>query len=593
MPFDDIHGILLFLLENIIMHVKKIPATYRGMKRLKQIAAVFIRHGFYDTVSRINIPGISSTLSKHERKNLGVLDGKALSPAQRARMAFEELGPTFIKLGQMLSLEPDIIPTDFVEEFRKLQDKVPPFPFGEFKEIIESELGKKTREIFKFLDPEPIAAASIAQVHYGNLLSGEKVAVKVLRPNIEEMIREDIGILKRIARTMEKRFKLMELLNPVGIVGEFENFITKEMDFTNEAASMERFASNFKDDPDIYYIPDVFWDFTTPRVLVMERLVGIEMDEVEKMVEAGLDPVKISKTGLTGFAKQILEYGYFHADPHPGNSFALADGRIGLVDFGIMGFIDQEMMRHLANICIGYAEHDYDQVIAVFVDMGILSDKTNLKNFKYDLMDLSEPFYGRTLEHVQVKDVFDKVIGLAAKYRIRLPRELILFFKTMIALEGMGKKLSPNANILEIMKPYAIRLLGRTHDPKLMMGDLRHSLFNYANILRTSPDLLHKVLKNLAAGSLNLNMTHKIYRLEEIEKNYISSSNRLTVGVVAGTSALAGAWILASENQLLPVSIPFLGIENIPLTTILGLSAFVISTVLGAWLAYNILFRSK
>ncbi len=364
------------------MLVKEIPAAYRVMKRLKQVAAVFIRHGFYDTVSRINIPGISNSISKHERKNLGVVDDNALSPAQRVRMAFEELGPTFIKLGQMLSLEPDIIPTCFVEEFRKLQDEVLPFPFEEFKETIESELGEKTQKVFAYLNPEPQAAASIAQVHYGNLLSGEIVATKVLRTIIEQVIREDIMILKRIARTMEKRIKHMELLNPVGIVGEFENFITKEMDFTNEAASMERFASNFKDDPDIYHIPEVFWDFTTPRVLVMERLIGIEMDEPEKMKESGLDPAKIAETGLTGFAKQILEYGYFHADPHPGNSFALADGRIGLVDFGIMGFIDQEMMRHLANICIGYSEHDYDQVIAVFVNMGILSDQTDLKSFK-------------------------------------------------------------------------------------------------------------------------------------------------------------------------------------------------------------------
>jgi len=574
------------------MPLNKIPAKYRGMKRLKQIVAVFVRHGFYNFIAKINIPGISGFISKLEREYSETIKKSSYFSAQRMRMAFEELGPTFIKLGQMLSLEPDIIPADFIEEFKKLQDKVPPFSFEEFKEITKSELGRKVEEIFSQLDPAPKAAASIAQVHYGVLMSGEKVAVKVMRPDIEDIIREDIRILKRLARTLEDKFEAMELLNPIAIVDEFENFITKEMDFTNEAASMERFASNFKNDTDIYYIPEVFWDYTTPSVLVMERLEGAKMDEPEKMREMGLNPVRIAETGLTGFAKQILEHGYFHADPHPGNSLALADGRVGLLDFGIMGFIDREMMRHLANIFIGYADHDYDKVIAVFVNMGILNERTDLKSFKYDLMDLSEPFYGRSLEHIQVKKVFDKVIALAIKYRIRLPKELILFFKTMIALEGMGKKLSPDANIIQAMKPFAIKLLGQTHDPQTMLDNLRHDLFTYSNILKTSPEMLHDVLRNLAAGKQNINMTHKIHRLEEIEKNYISSYNRITVGVVAGTSLLAGSWILASDSQLFPVFVPFIE-QRIPLPTLLGLFGYVLATVLGVWLAFNILFRSK
>ena len=570
------------------MPLSKIPATYRGMKRLKHIAAVFIRHGFYDLVFKINIPGISSSISRLERES----PHKSLSTAQRVRMVFEELGPTFIKLGQMLSLEPDIIPPDFVEEFKKLQDKVPPFPFEEVKMIIENEFDERPEKIFRYLNEKSIAAASISQVHYGDLVTGEKVAVKVQRPDIEDMIREDIKILRKSCRILEKNLSHIELLNPVAIVDEFENFITKELDFTNEAANIERFATNFKDEPKVC-IPKVFWDFTSARVLVMEHLEGIEMDAPEKMREAGLDPTEVAQIGLNCFARQILDHGYFHADPHPGNSLAMLDGRVAIFDFGITGFIDQELMRHLANIFIGYAEHDYDRVITVLQSMDLLTEKTNFKSFKYDLMDLSEPFYGRSLDHIQIKDVFDKIITLAVKYQLRLPRELILLFKSLIGVESLGRTLSPGANILETLKPYAIKLLERTYDPNIMMGNIRHDLFNYASILKSTPDLAQKILKNVATGSQNLNLTLKVNRLEEIEQSYIRGSNRITIGLVTGTSVLGGAWVLASDNQRLPISIPSLGIQNLPITTLLGLIAFSMATILGAWLVFTALFRSK
>ncbi len=574
------------------MPLSKIPSTYRGMKRLKQISSVFIRHGFYNVVSRTKIRGVSDRITKWEREYPQEIDGKPLSTAQRLRMVFEELGPTFIKLGQMLSLEPDIIPADFVDEFKKLQDMVPPFPFEDVRQIIESEMGEKPEKLFRRLDPTPIAAASVSQVHIGKLFSGEKIVVKVQRPDIEDVIREDIKILMKIARTMEKRLDNMELLNPAGIVGEFENFISKEMDFTNEAASIERFTANFKSDPTIC-IPEVFWDFTTSRVLVMEHLEGLRMDEKEKMIAAGLDPVKVAQIGINGFAKQILVHGYFHADPHPGNSLAMTDGRVGLIDFGIIGFIDQELMRHLANIFVGYAEHDYDRVITVFINMGLIKDTIDIKNFRYDLMDVSEPFYGRTLKHVKVKEVFDKVIAISTNYRIRLPRELILLFKTMVALESMGKNLSPDANILEAMKPHATRLLERSFQPKTIMSNLRHDLFNYANIFKTSPDLFHKVLKNLAAGNQNLTITLKIDRLDEVERNYVRSSKRITVGILTAASILAGSWILASGHQFFPVSFPVVGIMNIPLTTLLGLIGYSVATILGIWLAFTIFLKAN
>ncbi len=567
------------------MPIGKIPKTYHGMRRLKQIMAVFVRHGFYDMVSRINLPGIS----KMERDYPGQPEGENLSSAQRLRMAFEELGPTFIKLGQMLSLEPDIIPADFVAEFQKLQDKVTPFAFGEAKEIIETELGEKTEDIFSVLEPEPMAAASVSQVHLGNLPSGRKIVVKVQRPNIERLIREDIYILKRIARTMEKRISNMELLDPVAIVDEFENFITKEIDFTNEAASIERFINNFKDDPTVC-IPEVYWEMTTSKVLVMEYLEGWEMDEVEKIRAAGLDLDKVAQAGLQVFAKQILVHGFFHADPHPGNALITPQGQVGLIDFGITGFLDKVLMGHLSNIFIGYSDHDYERVISAFMDMGLINERTDIRSFRYDLMGLSEPFYGRSLEHIRIKDIFDKTIDLAVKHRIRLPRDLILLFKTLIAMESVGRKLSPQANILEAMKPFAIRFLENRRDPRTFLSTLRSDLLNHSDMLRNSPELFYKILKNIAAGTQRVEFTHQIPRMEEMERSFVFSLNRLTVGMVTGTSVLAGAWMLGSGHQYLHISIPFLGIESVPLTIILGLISYSVATVLGIWLVLNIFF---
>jgi ubiquinone biosynthesis protein len=576
------------------MPIARVHSTYRGMKRLKQIAAVFIRHGFYDLVSRTNIPGISNTISKRERKYAETAKGITFSGSQRTRMVFEELGPTFIKLGQMLSLEPDIIPADFVEEFKKLQDAVPPFSFLEVQNIIESELGEKPETLFEQLDSTPVAAASVSQVHLGKLKSGEKIVVKVQRPDIEQTIREDIKILKKIARFIEKNFRNVDLLNPVAVVDEFENFITKELDFTNEAANIDRFSSNFEDDPKIC-IPKVFWEVSTARVLVMEHIEGFEMDEVEKMRAAGLKPTEIAKIGLNCFARQILEYGFFHADPHPGNSIAMPDGRVALIDFGITGFIDRELMGHLSNIFVGYAEHDYDRVITVLINMDFITDNVDLKSFKYDLIDLSEPFYGRSLDHIQIKDVFDKVITLAVKYKLRLPRELILLFKTLIAMECMGRKLSPQANILDSMKPHALRFLEQSHGPKTMLGKLRHDMFDYSNIFRSSPRLIQKVLQNVAAGSQNLNMTHKlnIQGLKEVESSFLRSSNRVAMGLVTGTAVVAGALMLSSEHQFLPISIPSMGIFDIPIITLLGFVSYSIATILGIWLVLIIVFRSE
>lgn len=571
------------------MVLKSFSSTYQGVKRLREISAVFIRHGFRDIVAKAS-PAGAAVIGKRNREEVK----RGFSTAKRVRLAFEELGPTFVKLGQMLSLEPDIIPAEFVEEFKKLQDDVPPFGFDEVRAIIEVELGDKPEAFFRRLDPTPIAAASVSQVHFAELISGEYAAVKVQRPNIEKIIKEDIKILKKVAGIIEKKFENLALLNPTGIVDEFEDFISKELDFTTEAANIERFIRNFKDDKTLC-VPRVYWEETTHRILTMEYLDGMQMDELEKIRASGLDLDKIAQKGLSVFAKQILVHGFFHADPHPGNALVMPDGRVGLIDFGIVGFIEQRMMRQLAGIFVGYAEHDYDRVIQVLADVGLVGEGVEMKAFRRDLIALSEPFYGRSLKYVKVKDVFDKVLSLVVKHRIRLQRDLILLFKTLIAMEGVGRRLSPDANILEAMRPYAERLLAGAHDPRKIMGNLRYDMFNYLNLLKDSPEHVHSLLKNMAAGNQNIKLSHtlNIEKLEDIERSFVSGSNRIAMAIVTGTAVLAGSMILASEHQVLPIDLPFLGLVGVPVTTILGLVGYSVATVLGIWLVFSIFFVKK
>jgi ubiquinone biosynthesis protein len=562
------------------MAIQLVKSTYHSMKRLKQISRILIKYGFTNLLSKLGLSRGVKVTDGDATVILGVCSG------ERMRNAFEELGPSFIKLGQLLSLQPDIIPPDFIEEFRKLQDEVSPFPYEEVAEIIEFELGKPVEELFKSFNKGSIAAASVAQVHLAELKSGEKVAVKIQRPGIELIIREDIKILFKIARMLVKTFKNIDLLNPVGIISEFEGFIYKELDFAIEGSSMEKFRINFKDDPDIL-IPKVFWELSTSNILVMEHFEGCSIDDLKSIHEMGLDTKEIARKGLTSFAKQVMEHGFYHADPHPGNAIVMADGRIALIDFGITGFMDNELRQNLADVVVCYADHDYERLISVFENMGIVTKTGDRKSFKQDLIELSEPYYGRDLEHISVKEIFDKVCKLAIKHGIRLPRDLILLFKSLIAGENMGRVLSADASVLEVMRPYATKFLEQLHDPKVIFDNLKYDLFNYSKVARHIPDYLHNTLKNISKGDQQFKFD--ILGLENFGQEFGHAISRLTLGILIGSSLIAGAWVLNSDKNIFPVTILWLGLVDVSLTTVLGLMGYAFATILGFWLIYSIL----
>lgn len=559
----------------------------RSLWRFGAISRVLLKHGMGDITERLFGGGEGKAKGSEEEE---LLFKFGFPSPRRLRLSLEELGPSFVKLGQLMSTRADLFPPEYIEEFKKLQDRVPPIPFRHVKGVIEKETGRPLGEIFAEFTTESVAAASIAQVHIARLFTGEKVAVKVVRPGIAKTIRDDIRLMYYLARRIEQSFDVGRIIGMVSVVEEFERVIFRELDMLIEAGSIEKFGYNFKDDREIY-IPKVHWDYTTRSVLVMEHIDGIKMDDVETIKASGIDPGEVALIGLRSFSKQLMKYGFFHADPHPGNTIVMHDGRVSLVDFGITGYLDEEMMRRIANLFLGYAEHDYDLVMDALSDAGLVNeDAMDVAAFRTDLKDVSEAFYGRSLRHISVKDVYDQVMHLVLKYRIRLPRNLLLLLKTFIQTEALGKILGSEASILEVTKPYARELLQKGYDARSMLKNIRRDSNLMGAYAKSIPRFLHDILKATAGGNQRLELRHSGF--EKIDTQLERGVNRLTVGLIISASIIAGSLVLNSSQGVLEVTVDFLGIQRVTLTALLGMTGYVIATVLGVRLIISI-FKSK
>ena len=357
------------------MQVSKLTRTYHNIKRYRQILTILLRYGFDDVLGRLKIDYYIQ-LGKKIIPKFKAQEIENKTTAERLRLALEELGPTFIKLGQMLSVRPDLIPENFIRELQKLQDEVPAFSVEQAKAEVESQLGKPVEQLFSSFDDVPLAAASIAQVHRAEKKDGEQVAVKIQRPNIQSVIESDLNILFDLAELMEMHIPESELYNPVGIIQEFAKTIRRELDFIREGRNIDRFRRNFKDDETVY-VAQVYWELTTERVLTMEFIDGIKISELDKLEAAGLDKKIIAFNGGQAILKQVFDHGFFHADPHPGNIFVLPNNVIAPLDFGMMGSLDEELMEIAGNLLTAIFRKDvnkYDKI------------KTIINDYKVDLI---------------------------------------------------------------------------------------------------------------------------------------------------------------------------------------------------------------
>lgn len=568
------------------MNFSKKKHRVRHIKRFAVISRIMVKHGLGEILDRVFDRDSGGAKVGDEKS---VFAGTVYPSPRRIRLVFEELGPTFVKLGQLMSMRADMFPAEYLEEFKKLQDRVPPIPFPEIQVVIERELKHPISELFVSIEEESLAAASVAQVHAAELAEGELVVVKVIRPGIDKKIREDIRLMYYFAEKLENAFEIGQVIGFVNLVKEFEKSIFRELDMHIEAGNIERFARNFEDSREIY-IPKVYWDYTSKSILVMELIEGIRIDRIDELRALDIDPKEIAMIGLRSFSRQLMEFGLFHADPHPGNSIVMNDGRLGLVDFGIIGYLDEKTMLEIANVFLGYAEHNYDMVIEALVDAALINEETvNLKYFRNDLRDISEPFYGRSLKNISVKDVYDQVMQLLIKYHIRLPRDLMLLLKTFIQAEALGKILGSDAGILEVTRPYAKKLLKQGYDTQKLVHNIARDFRSTRGYLRVFPKLFHDIFKGIAAGKHQIEIRHSGFQQTDakIEKGI----NRLTVSLIISASLIAGSLVLDSSEKVMEFTIDFFGIHTISITALLGLLGYSLATVLGFWLILSI-FRS-
>lgn len=557
-----------------------------GLSRFGAITRVLIKHGLGDIVERL-FRKTADRPPEEREKEITVRPG--FPSSRRIRLVLEELGPSFIKLGQLMSTRADVFPPEYIDEFKKLQDRVPPEPYDDMAQVIQEELKLPINRLFKTFSTESIAAASVAQVHLAELENGAQVAVKIIRPGIRKKIRHDILLMYTLAEKLEKAFEVCRILGAVNLVKEFERTIYKELDMFIEAGNIEKFAAKFKGSDDIY-IPKVYWELTTKSVLTMEHITGIKMDEVDVLRSHAIDPKEVAMIGLHSFSRQLMEFGIFHADPHPANVIVMYDGRVSLVDFGIIGHLDEETMLQVANILLGFAEHDYGLVMEALMDAGLVNEETmDIESFKIDLKDVSETFYGRSLQTISAREVYDQVMRLVLKYRIRLPRNLLLLLKTFIQTEALGKILGSDASLLEVTRPYAKELIERGYDAQKIFHNLSRGTRHAGNYLKMLPKFVHDILRQTARGGQQLEIRHSGF--ERFDRKLEKGVNRLTVGLIISASIIAGSLVLNSAQKVFEFDIDLFGIHGVSITSILGLTGYTIATILGIWLIISI-FRS-
>lgn len=539
-----------------------IRKRYNRIRREAEIVNVLVKHGFGHLAERLNLRFIS-------KKKVSVEEEKIPVPV-RARLVLEDLGPTFIKFGQILSMRPDLIPFEFAEEFKKLLDDVPPFSYEEVEKQIKDELGSSIEELFKEFKKEPSAAASIGQVHNARLKTNELVVVKVQRPGIADVIEADIEILFNIARLVTRHIPESRLYDPVGIVEEFAKTIRKELDYTIEGRNAERFRRNFENDNTVY-IPKVYWGFTTKKVLTMELVEGMKISKLEKSL--GIEErKKISENIARSYMKQILIDGFFHADPHLGNIF-VRNSQIVFMDFGITGKIDDYMKEKLANLFIAIIQKDIDNIIEKLLDIGMVSDETDIPEFRADISETIEEYHGTSLQQVEISAMLNNIMKTVIRHRIRMPVNFILLIKALVTMESICREANPEFNLTEVSKPFIEALVKEKMHPRHLMDKFIKTIMEFNELIAKLPRRFDNILSKLQAGNLVIDLEHK--GLDRLMSEIDTSTNRLSASLIISAIIVGSSIIMLTGKGPLLFGFPAFGIIGFVIAAILGMGLVI------------------
>ena len=561
-----------------IRKIGVIGRTYRHLNRYRQILTVLFKYGFGDLVDVLKIEQyLEIGLQMISRKRREQVE--RLTRSERVRMALEELGPTFIKLGQVLSTRPDLIPVEFVEELSKLQDHVPPFAYAEVAQIIESELGAAPGDVFQHFDETPRGAASIGQVHRARLKDGEEVVVKVQRPGIRKTIEVDLEIMLHLASLMERHLEEFQVNRPVRIVEEFARTLEKEIDYTIEASHIERFARQFIDDATVY-VPKVFRETTTERVLTMEYIDGVKASEIDRIKEEGLDRKIITARGADLILKQVFDHGFFHADPHPGNIFVLPGNVLCYLDFGMMGSIDRQTREDFADLVHSVTRRDESRAMQALLTLTRYNEEPDTRLLARDLSDFMGQHLYKPLKDLQMEKLLHQLMELISRHRLQIPPDLFLMMKALAIVEGVGLSLDPDFEMINQAAPFIQRVKMEQFHPKRVASDILRSGTELVRLIQEIPGELRELLRQMKRGKVKMEFEHR--GLEPMLATHDRTSNRIAFSIVIAALIVGSALIVLSKTP------PFL--FGIP---VIGIIGFVTAGVLGVWLLIAILSKGR
>jgi ubiquinone biosynthesis protein len=502
---------------------------YKSFVRYNQIIRVFVKYGYEEMVGHIIATGkyrwLRRLIPKTTKKS-----AQEHTKWERMRLICEELGPTFVKFGQILSNRPDVLPEELVVQLERLQDHVPPLPGDVARKVVESELKNPVEELFAWFEPEAFASASMAQVHKATLKTGEKVAIKIQRPGIAEIIYEDIQVMYTLAEIFENRIPSIKSFDPMGLVKSFEDSIKKELDFIHESVNIQRFANHLKEDDSdrTTHAPVVHKTFTTGKVLTMEFISGIKISDIALLDLNGYDRKEIAKRLSVSYIKQVFEYGFFHADPHPGNILVLPGGHICFLDFGMMGSImprDIEMFGHLF---LAVKAKDVKKIIRVLMQMSESSSVRDMRALEYAINEFVHSYSVTSLHKNEMSTVLLQLKDIVVDHELSVPSHFFLLARSLVTIEGVIHHIDPELDLLELARPYLVQAIAKKLNPFKLGQRVLNGLYEFANYMEEFPMDLKNAIRKINSGKIKADLTHKgidplVHTLNRITKQVLTT----------------------------------------------------------------------
>ncbi|MBJ2175657.1 AarF/ABC1/UbiB kinase family protein [Aureibaculum sp. A20] len=554
----------------------KIPKK-QELKRYNKLFAVLTKYGFEDVMAHNQIKKIipKSYLKKHPdtQKNL------SFTKFERIRMVLEELGPTYVKLGQIFSNREDMLPPGLIKELVKLQDHVPTLKNFTINEVVEKELKITLTDYFQSIDATPLAAASLAQVHKAILLNGNEVVLKVQRPDIKETIEADILVMTQVAKSLEKHSSQARAFQPMQIIASFEKSIREELLFLHEVENMEHFAKDFKGNASIY-VPKAYRELSTDQLICMEFIDGIKVSEIDKLSSLNIDCSAVAKIGVDLYLEQILEQGFFHADPHPGNIFVLPKTQqICFIDFGMMGSIMPNDRETLSDLLLYFMKSDVKKIIQLLEKIAVKCNIDDYKKLEYDLYELIEGVSNTSIKNIRMGTVLNQFKSVLYGNHLILPHYMYMLIRGLIIIEGVGLKLDPKFNITDNLEPYTSKITKKRFSLKRLLKRNFTRLQDLNSLADSLPDNINIILNKIKEGKLVI--VHKHQGLKEFQNTLNKASNRLVFAVIIAALSIGSSILVIAKMPPLVYGIP-----------LLGAIGFILSAVLGFYIVISI-FKNK